>query len=217
MREAYKENPESKKAQMREASEKEYRENPDLQNLKMSEAYKENPEPKRAQMRVARAKEYEKEPEVQKAKMRRIYETRKNPATSLESLRVFRIRAVHGPIFLCVCSAEFNFKNNVLQVNSIDVKESEYIDQAYRIKHRSDFLVLDNYWLCLRCLKDVRKGKLPSSSTVNIPADETEERYKDFTDVENCLIARVIVFVKLHNLKNTLQNIKQNCCKPGVN
>ena len=206
VRENYENNPEPKKSQMREARAKEYNENPDKDKQRMSEAYKADPEPKKGQMREAREKEYRENPVLQKEKMQRIYEKRKNTLTSLKSLREFRNRAVHGPIFLCVYCSEFNFKSNVFRVNATDVEESEYIDHAYRIKHCSDFSVLDSYWSCLSCLRDVRKGKLPKSSMVNIPADETEERFQNFTDVENCLIAPVIVFVKLHNIKNKLQN-----------
>ena len=63
--------------------------------------------------------------------------------------------------------------------------------------------------MCKSCSEQVGKGRLPVTSTRNIPVDETPIRFKDMSGVENCLIAPLIVFVKLHNLKNQLRNSKK--------
>ena len=202
-RERYEDNPEPKRAHEREAGKQRYQDDPEPKRGTERDKYREDPEPKRA----AEREKYRDDPEPKRVAEREKYRDEIEHRTSEEALKAFRNRAINGPIFLCVCCAEFNFELNVLRVKYIkDVEESEFIDQPYRNKHSSHFTVLDSYWVCMTCLSDVKKGKLPKSSTLNIPADETPDVYKDMTDIENCLLAPVIVFVKLHNLKNQLRN-----------
>ena len=214
----YWDNPEGKRVQEKEAGKQRYWDNPERKREAEKQRYWDNPERKREaekqrywdnpeQKREAEKQRYWDNPEHKREAEKQRYWDNIDHKTSREALQAFRNRAIHGPIFICVCCAEYNFRSNVLRVKSVeDVEKSEFLDQSYWIKHRSHFTVLDSYWVCMTCQEDVNKGKLPKSSTRNIPSDETPDEYKDMTDIENCLLAPVIVFVKLHNLKNQLRN-----------
>ena len=76
-------------------------------------------------MRDKKRDEYETDPEPQKAKMRENYQEEKNNITSLKSLKNFQERSLHGPIFLCLFCAEYNFRSNVKRENLDEDKEEQ--------------------------------------------------------------------------------------------
>ena len=200
-----------------------YKRNSEQQKAKAKDhsqrSYESDPEPKRAQAKDQSQRSYESDPEPQKERSRRSYESDPEPKrkrmrevyeniTSQEALNEFRCRAVYGPIFLCLYCAEFQFKSNVERVMDQAVR-SEFMDKSYISRHAPRFKVLESHWACHVCLNQVVNGKIPARSTANIFPDETPERFKDITDIENSLAAPVIVFVKLHNLKNHIKNTKK--------
>ena len=130
--------------------------------------------------------------------------------TSLESLKKFQLRSIHGPIYLCLYCAEFKFRGNV---NPVKLEEENqrfaYTDESFRQANSKYFEILDSHWVCRSCQGKVKARQMPATSTYNIPSGQTPERFRDLSDVENCLIAPLIVFVKLHNLKNQLTNSKK--------
>ena len=186
----------------------EYRKNPEPKKAKMREEYQKDPEAKKDKVR----EKYQKDPEPKKVKRIENYEKQKANITSLDALKIYQLRSIHGPIFLCFFCAEYNFRSNVKRINLDQAKEEEwrhYMDGSHRLRKASYFKVLDSHWVCHSCREQVGNGKLPVTSTANILVDDTPIKFKDLSDVENCLIAPLIVFVKLHNLKNQLRNSRK--------
>ena len=209
---SYESDPEPKRAQARDHSKRSYESNPEPKKAQARDhsqrSYESDPESKRAQARAHSKKTYDLDSAPKRKRRRMHYEKAKEHRTSLDALKEFRKRGIHGPIFLCLFCAEFKFRCNVERFELSKAEDLRFMDAAYNSRHALHFKVLESHWACTACLNEVEKGKIPARSTANIFPDETPERFKDITDVENSLAAPVIVFVKLHNLKNNLKNTK---------
>ena len=192
------ENPEIKRAR----EQKRHVENADAIRTRKKERHAENPEVKRAREQ----KRYAENPNIIKVRKQEKYANKQDHENSYEALLDFRSKSIHGPIFPCVYCNEFNFRKNVSIIELEEVESSNFIRHEYRLNHISDLRVLDSYWQCSNCKVQVAKGKVPKLSTVNMIPDETPSAFKDISDIENCLMAPLIVFMKIHNLKNHWRN-----------
>ena len=169
----------------------------------MMRNYNQNPE----EQQERKKREYNENPVEQQERKKREYKKEKEAITSLEALQKFHHDSIHSPIFPCLFCAEYNFRRNTYPVDLAEFNpetRKAHMDESYRLINASKFRVLDCHWVCVHCWNQLNLQKLPARSTANIPVTKIPKQFRDLSDVENCLVAPLVVFVKIHKLKNQL-------------
>ena len=120
-----------------------------------------------------------------------------------------------GPIFICISCHRRLYENSVKALRDIDkfINELEEIHPGIfnkTIGYESlAFKVLNHHHLCLTCEKYIFKGELPPMSNKNKlqifnenhPKYLSEYEYlKNLSELENCMIAQNILFMKMFAL-----------------
>ena len=129
--------------------------------------------------------------------------------------RVFLEAVKNGPIFGCVSCHKLCYDNFVISLSDnfeYDIEDCHpgIFDKAIGgFKHVKP--VKGVYHLCLTCKKYIFKGKMPPMSHKNNleTFDTTDYEDLNLTEMEQCLIARNLLFMKMHELpKSRMKGIK---------
>ena len=111
-----------------------------------------------------------------------------------------------GPIYACICCHRIRFKKGVILYNEhlkqkIRKENKSIIEKAIGIPSQK-LSVNGNHFVCLDCKNKLLKGRMPAMSHKNnlqlVNIDDMEELC--LTELENCLIARNILFQKFVQL-----------------
>ena len=127
-------------------------------------------------------------------------------------MRNFIRRVQYGPIFICSCCHQKLFENQVEKITDelrakIDNVDPEIRAQCIEEEVQVD-LGRDEYgieiefsYLCKSCKLSLNRGKMPKLCTKNgLKIDVIEDEELRLTELENNLIARNIIFQKIHKL-----------------
>ena len=122
-------------------------------------------------------------------------------------LRNFKSRVKFGPIFICTCCHQKLFENQVKEFTAdliveIDAKNPDIRGECIHEEVKVDLGKDEPYtYICMSCLKYLKNGKLPKMCANNgLEVDKLEDQDLKLTELENNLIARNIIFQKLHKL-----------------
>ena len=129
----------------------------------------------------------------------------KSSRTQKHRFRYFNEDIVDGPKFDCFSCHRALFKKGVKFMKDEDIKKLvDKLDLKFLKK-----IGLDpdenrtNFYLCHNCLNCIRKGKLPSIHVSNgLALDDISEEL-DLTNLEQQLIARNLIFLKVKKLPRT--------------
>jgi hypothetical protein len=111
-----------------------------------------------------------------------------------------------GPIYGCICCHRIKFRKGVVEFNEtliekINQQNPNIIEKSIGIRE-SKFLVGNSFYVCEDCKRKLMKGKMPALSHKNkldmVDISNMKELY--LTELENCLIARNILFQKFVQL-----------------
>ena len=142
--------------------------------------------------------------------------SRNNQIKTEEGRRKMFLKAVkYGPIFGCVSCHRLCYDNYVISLP--DDFESDIEDCHPGLFDRAIGSVKlvksvkGRYHICLTCKKYIFKGKIPPMSHKNNLETFDTTNYEDFnlSELEQCLIARNLIFMKMHELpKSRMKGIK---------
>ena len=111
-----------------------------------------------------------------------------------------------GPIYGCVCCHRIKFGKGVVEFSEllkekINQQNPKLIDKAIGIEE-GKFLVGNSFYICEDCKRKLSKGKMPALSHKNKlgMVDISLMKELHLTELENCLIARNILFQKFVQL-----------------
>ena len=120
--------------------------------------------------------------------------------------KIFRNSVRDGPIYGCVCCHRIRFKKGVIEYDESLKTEilkynSDILEKAVGEPKR-EFLVAKVFFICLDCKTKLLKGKMPALSHKNKlgMVDISGMKELCLTELENCLIARNILFQKFVQL-----------------
>jgi hypothetical protein len=106
-----------------------------------------------------------------------------------------------GPTYVCMSCKRLMFQNGVkiVNLNSINKKfrkdeEREMLLSLNRKEENNEIALT----LCLNCLTNYKRGKIPAVNVTN--GLEIDELKQELTELEECLIARNILFAKIYLL-----------------
>ena len=125
--------------------------------------------------------------------------------TSEGRIETFKKAVMYGAVFVCVSCEKTMFQSQVVSLDSLlDEKKGhqEFITQTIGDCDRIPKFK-DKHWVCQNCSDWLKKEKLPPLCIQNnLKTFEITEEFKDLelTDLENCLIARNLLFLKIHKL-----------------
>ena len=173
-----------------------YSQNKESLNKKRRDDYAKNPTPTKDGMNAYYAKNSEK---IKKQKKDAIDERSKEA-------RILRFRRaiMEGPIYVCHSCNRALYKNGTqtLKINKIETPNASIkLDDAF-LKEIGLFGLDGNKKLtfCHKCLKNIRKKKVPDISTLNgLELDHIPEELK-LTDLEQQLIAKTLIFLTIRKL-----------------
>ena len=182
----------------------------------------------RASVANSEAKSKNVNPESFKAKKRASVKTSKeNKRKTPEGrIQLFKEAVMYGPIFPCVCCQRVMFKQSVVDYNSVKEKIEKHEGLFEKAIQNIDLcpVIFGKHYLCLTCRKYlVVKGEMPPMSHCNklgfkyvgkkldLKDDDgnkigeyslTQEDIDNtnLTDLEQSLIARSLIFMKIHKL-----------------
>ena len=113
---------------------------------------------------------------------------------------MFFLSVRDGPIYGCVCCHRIKFKKGVVEYNTalkekINNHNPNLTEKAVG-REDSKFLVNRSFYLCEDCKRKLLKGKMPALSHKNKlgVVDTSQMKELHLTELENCLIARNILF-----------------------
>ena len=123
----------------------------------------------------------------------------------------------YGPIFICICCHRKLFETGVKEIKDMRVfieeldmiRECLFDDVIGSESLRSDFFVMNSYFVCLTCDKYIKRGKLPPMSNQNKLSvfDEHHPKYmkkyeylRKMSEMESCMIAKNLLFMKVFPL-----------------
>jgi hypothetical protein len=113
-------------------------------------------------------------------------------------LKLFMTAISDGPTYVCKSCKRLMFQNGVKQVTLGSLKkkfskaeESEMLYSLQSIEEINEKALT----LCLNCLTNYRKGKIPAINVIN--GLEVDQLKQELTELEECLIARNILFAKI--------------------
>ena len=135
--------------------------------------------------------------------------------TSEGRRKIFFRSVKYGPIFICVCCHRSLFEHSVqlikginefiCQINNLHTKIFENAIGYESLKHKT----FGQHYICFTCTKYINKGKIPPMSNKNGLGvfDSSHPKYvesydylRNLTELENCLIAKNILFMKMFAL-----------------
>ena len=131
---------------------------------------------------------------------------------SQQRLRKFQNRVLYGPIFVCSCCHQKLFEHQVeiyddkLReiINATDPEIiKECIDEEIEVDLGRDASQnqIKYVYLCKSCLRSLKKGKFPKMCVKNgLYVDDIDDEDLKLTELENNLIARNIIFQKIHKM-----------------
>ena len=120
----------------------------------------------------------------------------------------FKKKVQFGPIFVCSCCHQKLFQNQVEELTDKLKAEIDKVHPDIRTKYVDDDIPIDLGrddglicgYLCKSCTRSLKNGKMPKLCIKNgLEVDELHDDLK-LTDLENNLIARNIIFQKVHKL-----------------
>ena len=153
--------------------------------------------------------------DVQAARRRKCEVNKQNKIDARERLKKFRKATRFGPIFVCRCCERKLFEHQVSEVNiesfraKTDEKYPELFSQCITFysksaasknkpKSISSFDIDKKNFICRGCKISMGKGKMPKMCASNsLTVDHFPDNLK-LTELENNLIAKIIIFQKLH-------------------
>ena len=150
-------------------------------------------------------KKKEEDPEEFKENLRKRKQKSDNAVRASQRLAKFKRRIRYGPIFVCSCCHQKLFENQV-HVLSDELRKiidegnpgirEELIDEEILVEiGREKFA-----YLCKSCIGYLKKGKIPKLCVKNgLHVDKIDNNLR-LTELENNLIARNIVFQKIHKM-----------------
>ena len=153
--------------------------------------------------------------DFQTARRRKCEVNKQNKIDARERLKNFRKATRFGPIFVCRCCERKLFEHQVTEVDiesfreKTDEKYPELFSQCITFyskssaskdkpKSISSFDIDKKNFICRGCKISMGKGKMPKLCVSN---SLTVDRFPDnlkLTELENNLIAKIIIFQKLH-------------------
>ena len=154
----------------------------------------------------AKQRSYNIEHRVQIRDKQTIYRSKKKMnMTAEDRIKAFKRDIIEGPNFVCFSCRRCHFKKSVRVIKSTNISdimknlESKFLQRIGLKKkiHRNDLT------LCHNCLNLIRKGKLPKIHISNglwldkVPAE------LELKDLEQQLIARSLLFMKVKKLPTT--------------
>ena len=136
-------------------------------------------------------------------------------------IRQFRRSVKYGAIFVCICCHRKLFENGVKAIKDLDqymsildTLDDQLFNNAIGIESiREKFFVNGFYHLCFNCDKYIMKKKVPPMSNQNHlkvfdeynPSYLARYRYlKDLSELENCMTAKDIPYMKVYTLPKSL-------------
>ena len=122
-------------------------------------------------------------------------------------LRKFTNRVKYELIFICTCCHQKLFENQVIEFTEelkgeIDTKNPNIRGECIHEEVKVDLGKDEPYtYVCMSCIKYLKNGKFPKMCAKNgLEVDKLEDPDLKLTELENNLIARNIIFQKLHKL-----------------
>ena len=173
-----------------------YSQNKESINKKRRDSFAKNPTPTKDGNNAYYARNSEK---IKKQKQDAIDEQSKDAR-----ILNFKRAIMEGPIYVChSCSrSQYKIGTQALKVNKIETPNAKIkLDDAF-LKEIGLFGLNGNRKLtfCHKCLKNIRKKKVPDISTLNgLELDHIPEELK-LTDLEQQLIAKTLLFLKIKKL-----------------
>ena len=135
-----------------------------------------------------------------KIKQKRQYQTQKSEEKKDISIKLknFFQDIKYGPIFPCVCCCRDMFKRGVKVVTDDFKKQLEDDTLISCLKLEDGFLVDGDHYICLNCHRVLKnKKKMPDICYLNgLGLSDVPDCLK-LTDLENQLVARNLVFIKI--------------------
>ena len=120
--------------------------------------------------------------------------------------RLFFESVRDGPIFACVCCHRIRFEKGVVRYDTelksrITQADPDLLEMAVGTPPNK-FCVKESFYLCIDCKTKLLQGKIPSLSHKNKLGvmDISNMNELHLTELENCLIARNILFQKFVQL-----------------
>ena len=170
-----------------------------------------------------RNKQRERDNDGFKKKEREAKQIQRKNESANERLKEFTKNTMHNAVFICTCCHIRCFKSNVVQfTNSVKDKIESHdqnilktcINEPEKCKFETHYpekwpnkfkdseRTFGVEFICLTCLKYIRKNKMPPSCAKNeLEIKESEKKRKTegliLTDLEGSLIARSILFMKI--------------------
>ena len=189
----------------------EYVRNPTHFTDKKKQEYAKNPMPIRNKRKVHYSQNHE------EIKKKRQEDRQKETDDLTKAARIikFRRKIIEGPNFICFNCNRSQFRSGVvvLKVKDIQKPDAEIqLDESFLKKVGLFDLDKDlELIFCHKCLTTIREAKVPDISTINgLQLDHIPDDLK-LTDLEQQLIARTLLFLKIKKLPKT--RMKSNFAK----
>ena len=118
----------------------------------------------------------------------------------------FKRRVQYGPIFICSCCHQKLFENQVEVITDEIRDKIDNADPGIRVECMEEEIKIDlggdyKSYMCSSCKWYLVRGKMPKLCTKNgLGIDKIEDGDLKLTELENNLIARNIIFQKIHKL-----------------
>ena len=119
-----------------------------------------------------------------------------------DRILMFRREIIEGPNFSCTSCERCLFRSGVKFIPEKDFKGllekmPPKFKEAVKLKEEPD------YHLCHTCHKAIKKGKIPSISSANGLTLESIPEELKISDLEQQLIAKILIFMKIKKLPTT--------------
>ena len=138
--------------------------------------------------------------------------------------RIFLESVKHGPIYGCACCHRSCFENGVISLKSSFKEDMESCYPGLFSKSIGKFShvkkVSGKYHLCFTCKNYLVKGKVPPMSHKNSLEIFEITEYPELllTELENCMIARNLIFMKIFKLpKSRMAAVKDRIVNVPIN
>ena len=161
---------------------------------------------------------YENNKEFERERQSVIRATREETRTTTSDLSTFEKEGRYGPIFPCVSCQQLNWYTAV-SIEDLETLPVDFVDIHHVNENISLFQKQNRFFLCRPCKKDLEEGKCPKMSSKNylqcpwldvpphllglnlVNFDSILFNFKPIflSQVENSLVARVVLFANLHN------------------
>ena len=145
-----------------------------------------------------------------KSKNKEMMRKRRQTRSQLQRLLKFQESVRFGPIFTCSSCYQNMFRDGVTELTSaledqIREKSSELHSNVFKLKHIISIEVVgkqktESAYICTTCKTSLKKGNMPSMCAANgLELVDLDDDLK-LTELENNIIARIILFQKIFQL-----------------